>query len=128
MTQRLPLIVVSGVLMVAFCFQNAAFAYGPGPRMTLGQNGYYNTYGQGYYGGQNNFVNGPGFSEGYGTDVNNYPTYGFGAYGYGNSGSGNYNVYGNANGYGNTGNSGQGFSSFYSPYGWGTYSRFSNGW
>ena len=133
---------------IAACMTvGTVLAYGPGPRIVMGPGGYYNAYGQGVYGqgGEVNAMNGPGFRGGFGENVNNYPSYGFGPYGYGytspevynNAGNNNFNAGTNNfnynrtnefNNYGNAQNSGQGFNNFYSPYGWGTYSRFTNGW
>jgi hypothetical protein len=125
-------------MIAAFCLFAMAMpfasghAYGPrpGPSMTVGQNWYYNPYGRGYYGNwqtnntdpQGQQVNGPGFSDGYGINVDEYSAYGYGPYGYGNAQGKNYNYYGNA------GNYGEGAPPSYSPYGFGGYSRFTNGW
>lgn len=118
----------------------STYAYGPGPRIVMGPGGYYNAYGQGVYGqgGEVNAVNGPGFRGGFGQNINNYPSYGFGPYGYGytspelyggaNRANFNYNRTDAMSNYGNAQNSGEGFNNFYSPYGWGTYSQFTNGW
>ncbi|HEY0984703.1 MULTISPECIES: hypothetical protein [unclassified Schlesneria] len=124
-----------------FTLSSTGNAYGPGPRIVMGPGGYYNAYGQGVYGqgGEVNAVNSPGFRGGYGRNINNYPSYGFGPYGYGytspeayNNGNSranfNYNRTDAMNNYGNAQNSGEGFNNFYSPYGWGTYSQFTNGW
>lgn len=150
MALRLSQFIVIACIFAAVTSIGYAYGPRPGPSMTIGQNWYYNPYGQGnygrgqgngngqgyygggrgYYGGNwptnninsnNQQVNGPGFSDGYGVNVDEYAAYGAGPYGYG----ANQNNY---NGYGNTGSFGEGAAPSYSPYGFGGYSRFTNGW
>ena len=111
-------------LFTTIPLEKNACAYGPGVRISIGPQGYYNGYGGGYYGGygQGFYANGPGFSGGYGNN------YGYNPYGYTNPSGNNY-VNGNYyNGYGNSGYYGPSYQPVYSPFGNGFLSDFTNGW
>ena len=101
-----------------------ASAYGPGFRLSIGPQGYYNGYGGRYYGGYGSgvYANGPGFSGGYGNN------YGYNPYGYTNVTGNGYVTDTYYNGYGNSGYYGQSYTPVYSPFGYGFLSDFTNGW
>ena len=128
MRQRLYLAAIAFGLIIAVGPANNANGYGPGVRVSIGprgyNNGYNNGYGQGSYGGygQGYNTNGPGFSGGYGNGNGSYgySGYGNGSYGYGNAGY--YDPYGNYGYYGPA------YAPAFSPFGFGIYSSFTNGW
>ena len=126
MRRRIVFAMISFGLISTIPLTNKAQGYGPGVRISMGQRGYNSGYGQGSYGGygQGNHANGPGFSGGYGNGNGSYgySGYGNGPYGYGDTDASYYDRYG-AYGY-----YGPAYSPVYSPYGFGIYSSFTNGW
>ena len=154
MIRRICLSIFACGIFFAGTIQSTAQAHGPGIRVSIGRGGYYNGYGRGYYGGYGQGYNGYGQGyNGYGQSYNGYGQgfnggYGYGNYGYSSYGNGPYgygagnayqpfsnggygNGYGNSdyyNGYGNSGYYGQTYAPVYSPFGFGVYSAFNNGW
>ena len=126
MRRRFYLALMAFSLISTIPSANKAHGYGPGVRISIGPRGYNNGYGQGSYGGygQGNHANGPGFSGGYGNGNGSYgySGYGNGPYGYGDTEAGYYDRSG-AYGY-----YGPAYSPVFSPYGFGIYSSFTNGW
>jgi hypothetical protein len=126
MRRRLCLAVIAFGLISAVLPANNVQGYGPGVRVSIGPRGYNNGYGQGSYGGygQGYNSNGPGFSGGYGNGNGSYgySGYGNGPYGYGYRDASYYDRYGNYGYYGPE------YSPVYSPFGFGIYSSFTNGW